>query len=627
MIRPADDPAKRAGHPCAGASVPVIRWALLGVLSLHAGLVLHGAWVHSPGWDEIGHLPAGLSHWTYGDFRLYRVNPPLVRMVATVPLLIRPPEIDWQDAFASPHSGQEFDVGLAMLEHSFERSCQYITIARWACIPLTLLAGWVCFAWATRLYGPLSGLLAASLWCFSPLVLANAQMITPDTGAAAIGIAAHWSFWRWIRAPSWHRATVAGLLLGLAQLTKFTWVVLPPLWIVLWAVCRRRSASRKSLFARLDWTREALQLAGMGLLCLYMINAGYGFHESFQRLGDYPFTSRVLRGPGDEAGSPERGSRFAHSLLAAFPVPVPAQYALGIDEQKHEFERGHGSYLRGQWKAGGWWYYYIYALLVKEPLGTWALLLIAAVTTFRMRDVNRPWRDELMLLSPALVVLVLVSSQTGFNHHLRYVLPALPFVFVWISKVARSVALRAWWTAWLAAGALAWSISSSLMHCPHSHAYFNELAGGASNGHAHLLHSNIDWGQDLLPLKRWLDDHPQVQLSGVAYSLPQSLLHAAGPRFQGQKLPPPGTGKDPAGLGPRPGWYVVFVHHLRRSDEHYAYFLEFEPVAMVGYTAYVYHISAEDVKRFHSARCATPSCRASGRASPRSGFGSDVQAE
>lgn len=160
-----------------------------------------------------------------------------------------------------------------------------------------------------------------------------------------------------------------------------------------------------------------------------------------------------------------------------------------------------------------------------------------------------------------------------------------------------------------------------------SHAYFNELAGGASNGHAHLLHSNIDWGQDLLPLKRWLDDHPQVQLSGIAYTLPESLLHAAGPRFQGQKLPPPGTGKGPDGLGPRPGWYVVFVHHLRRSDEHYAYFLEFEPVAMVGYTAYVYHISVEDVKRFHSARHATPSCRASGRASTRSGFGSDVQAE
>jgi hypothetical protein len=45
------------------------------------------------------------------------------------------------------------------------------------------------------------------------------------------------------------------------------------------------------------------------------------------------------------------------------------------------------------------------------------------------------WRDEAVLLSPGLL-LAPVSSQTGFNHHLRYVLPALPFLFVWAGRVA-----------------------------------------------------------------------------------------------------------------------------------------------------------------------------------------------
>jgi hypothetical protein len=36
--------------------------------------------------------------------------------------------------------------------------------------------------------------------------------------------------------------------------------------------------------------------------------------------------------------------------------------------------------------------------------------------------------------------------------------------------------------------------------------YFNELAGGPSNGWKYLLDSNLDWGQGLKPLARWLQD-------------------------------------------------------------------------------------------------------------------------
>jgi hypothetical protein len=63
---------------------------------------------------------------------------------------------------------------------------------------------------------------------------------------------------------------------------------------------------------------------------------------------------------------------------------------------------------------------------------------------------------------------------------------------------------------------LLWSIASSLGVYPHSLSYFNELVGGPANGHAHLLDSNIDWGQDLLLLKEWLDAHPEASPLGLA---------------------------------------------------------------------------------------------------------------
>jgi hypothetical protein len=52
------------------------------------------------------------------------------------------------------------------------------------------------------------------------------------------------------------------------------------------------------------------------------------------------------------------------------------------------------------------------------------------------------------------------------------------------------------------------TLASTLSVYPHELAYFNELAGGPRNGHKHLLHSNLDWGQDLLRAAEWQRQHP-----------------------------------------------------------------------------------------------------------------------
>ena len=80
-----------------------------------------------------------------------------------------------------------------------ERSFWFFTWARWVCIPFSLLGGYVCYRWAKELYGEWSGLLALTLWCFEPNILANGQMITPDMGATAFGVTAAYVFWRWLK--------------------------------------------------------------------------------------------------------------------------------------------------------------------------------------------------------------------------------------------------------------------------------------------------------------------------------------------------------------------------------------------------------------------------------------------
>jgi len=62
------------------------RAAVRGLLVIHAVLLVWMAAEDSPVIDEVGHLPAGVSHWLTGNFDLYRVNPPLTRLIAAAPV-------------------------------------------------------------------------------------------------------------------------------------------------------------------------------------------------------------------------------------------------------------------------------------------------------------------------------------------------------------------------------------------------------------------------------------------------------------------------------------------------------------------------------------------------------------
>ncbi len=417
------------------------------LLIIHATLLAYSATRHSPTLLEPAFLASGLSHWEYGRFELFRVNPPLVRMVAALPVMAVGYEMDWSGFYDSPVSRAEFSMGADFIKANGERSIWLFTIARWACIPFSLIGGLFCFFWSRELWGSnLAGLITLTLWCFEPNILAHGELITTDCAATSFGVGAGYFFWRWLKRPDWGNASAAGLLLGLAQLTKTTWVFLfglwPLLWL-LWLVSNRRMDNDYQQVEPESHTRNSqlAQLAIMLFLGMYVLNLGYAFDGTFTRLKDYTFASTSftgLKNPG------EPGNRFADSAIAQLPMPVPRQYLRGIDLQKKDFESyGQPSYLRGEWKQGGWWYYYIYGLAVKTTHGSQVMLLLAIFTLFAFRRKSAivgiiMRRDLIVLLTPALIVLVLVSSQLEFNHHVRYVLPVLGFDYTFAG-------ITAWW--------------------------------------------------------------------------------------------------------------------------------------------------------------------------------------
>ena len=88
----AGDPPPTSSSPgeCAARNIRATLATVLavcGLLALHYALAARSLLQENPTVDEVVHLPAGITYWEKGTFRLYHQNPPLVKLVAALPVL------------------------------------------------------------------------------------------------------------------------------------------------------------------------------------------------------------------------------------------------------------------------------------------------------------------------------------------------------------------------------------------------------------------------------------------------------------------------------------------------------------------------------------------------------------
>lgn len=539
--------------------------AVASLLIFHALVVAYSATRHSPTANEPAHLVAGLAQWEFANFDIYCVNPPLTRWAAAVPVIVAGYQSDWQSVYVEPGARPEFRLGADFIAANGPGSMWLITLARWACIPFTVLGGVICFVWSRELWkSNAAGMISVFIWSFEPFLIGHAELITPDVTATAMGLSANFLYWRWLRKPTTGRAYFAGIALGAAQLSKMTWLCLYLVWpciLAYWIYTRRKVGSDRSTDGEKSTPGNhlVLQLVLLVVTSVVTINCGYCFQGTGTRLEEFQFVSESLSGPHDATSS---GNRFRGTLIGRMPVPLPEAFIRGADLQKKDFESyRRASYFRGQWKNGGWWYYYIYGLFVKTSHGLQVMLLLSMFAMFGWRcerGGGREWarhalregspegtafnvialrRNLMCLVFPAATVLCLISSQVRFSHHVRYALPILGFVCVFCgaasflfgrdqSEVARNCSTR---VIHLCRGLLVAAVVSLplslVLTFPHQLAYFNQFAGGWKNGHEHLRHSNLDWGQDFLFLKEWIAANRDRQPILISKHLPYDVRY------------------------------------------------------------------------------------------------------
>lgn len=337
-------------------------------------------------------------------------------------------------------------------------------------------------------WGSGAALFAVALIAFDPNFVAHAGVVHTDLGAALAFFAAVLAWDAAERNPTPWRVAGAGLVIGLALLTKFSCVYLLPILLIQSLVHLRRRGTGLREVGLL-----AARFAGAGAVALGALIALYAVVTSRM---DLAHQRQVIHEMVAGRGAPGL-SRAIEGIAQACP-PL-GHYLGGLASVYRQNAVGGGvNYLFGRASVHGFPSYFFVAFLAKSTLAFLAVTAVALAALARHGEARR--EAALFLLPPA--VLFLASMGASYNIGIRHLLPVYPFLAMAAAgalsrarlrgrvMVSRTAAAALLVLPFLSAGEL-------LRIHPYELSYFNPLVGGPEGGRRILSDSNIDWGLDL----------------------------------------------------------------------------------------------------------------------------------
>jgi 4-amino-4-deoxy-L-arabinose transferase-like glycosyltransferase len=568
-------------------------WLLVLAILLFWWLALSSMVHDSPTVDEQNHLARGAAFIRTGDPRLSLEHPPLINALSALPLLLLPDvklpldDSSWERQPPDVYWYRFAEQFLWVYNHDATRM---IFLARLPIVFLTVGLALVGYHFAGEFWGTPSRVWAFLFLLFDPNIVAHGRYTTTDIGGATFLFLAAFLLWRMWQAEGWNwrRWLWAGLGLGLAFGSKLSTLVFVPIFGLL-AVLPFFGKTRR-LGDRETWRRLS-QFLSAGLLSILVVWAIFGFEWG-------PF---LFKDDGFFAG------------LNAWRGPMPTFWA-GLEQVLFISSGGRPAFLLGHFSNEGFLAYFPVAFLVKTPLVMIVGLVVTAVLFLRTRinaNEHGSSRGKALFLLLPVIFYFLFSMQSALNIGYRHLLPILPFVYVLISGVAseewrvksgegRVSGLKSHVSRFTPLVVLSGLLVADFAIHPHYLSYFNLAAGGPENGRNILIDSNIDWGQDLLRLKSWMDKKgvDTVKLGWFGTAVPDYYDIAYEP-IPGTPLPQFYSlwGSPPFNpTAPEPGIYAISVTSLWElplpDDQKYVYpwFRARQPDDRVGYSILIYEV-------------------------------------
>ncbi|OGN28443.1 MAG: hypothetical protein A3H54_03230 [Candidatus Yanofskybacteria bacterium RIFCSPLOWO2_02_FULL_41_13] len=537
------------------------------VIGIAVALALSSAREDSLTFDEVPHIGAGYSYLVKHDMHLNPEHPPLVKDIAAIPLLFLNLKQDaFDSSFWQEDLNGQWDFGWLFLFHSGNNPDQIKNYARLPLISFFILSAILLFHWAYRLYGSKGAMIALVLFAFSPTVMAHSRFVTTDMAAVFGVLYATYRYVEYLKNPSRLNFWLAGIVFGLALLTKFSTIILVPFFLLL-AIIKPGNLRRTfAIFA-----------VGMIMVVwpVYYINI-FNSTSAEQKI----YTSEYLGQFYKQDNPLLRMVIWGSDKQLLRPL---SQYVLGVMRVAYQTGESKESYFLGEVRPHGSYGYFPTVYFLKEPLAWWGLVLIVLIyqiwklrrpsdkSSNRIRGFIKYHFEEFAMLLWLLIYWG-ISINSSLNIGVRHILPTYPFAIILVSgQISRMIDfLRVKSKKIMLAGLfsvvalLGWYVFENIHVYPYYLTYFNQVAGGPSGGYRYVADSNLDWGQDLIRFSNLVIDKniSKIELGYFGWADPSYYLGDRYLRLNWNKYK---DANDFLARNQSDGWIAVSATHLQNS--------------------------------------------------------------
>ncbi len=472
----------------------IVNFGVLAVLISALSLMIYSSCKESATMDEMAHIPSGYSYMKLADYRLNPEHPPLLKDLSAIPLLFLNLNFPKNDPSFQELINGQWITGAKFLYESGNDADTIIFWARFLPILLTLLLSLFVFKWAKELLGAKWGFFVFLLFALNPTVLAHGHYVTTDIAATFGFVAAMYYFFKFLKEPSRKNVIFAGIFFGIAQLLKFSAILLIPYFIIIFAAflikkyfispsssppqrggglrCispsspppQRGGGLRRGCdFSFTNYIAGFVFLFIIGFLLVYIPYLHHTWNYPIQRqTEDTEFIlASFAGGPDTEMTSCKQWVGLSRQIRCLADIDIwmtgnkilrpYAQYLLGLLMVIQRSSGGNTTYFLGEVSAGGWWYYFPVVFVLKEPIPSLILLGLAILaclfkTTkslilklkqkslkaiFSGADAeNSPRNFELGALLFFVIFYWVYSMKSPLNIGVRHILPTLPFIYI-----------------------------------------------------------------------------------------------------------------------------------------------------------------------------------------------------
>ena len=491
----------------------------------------------APTFDEPVYVSAGLAAVLHHDVTLNDEHPPLLKVLAVVPVLFAHPVVP-ADGRWNTNDELSYAARFTSAQLAAGKLASVTFAARLVPLAETAAVAFVVFAVASELAGPVAGMLGGMLWLASPLVLGIGHLDGTDVPFALGVTLSCLAMLRWLRSRSGAALTWLGLALAVAAETQVT----------------------------------GLLVVASGLAVIVITEWRSGVISAFARAGTAGLIVWAVVWAVYLALDP--------AMFSQLPLVVPRPYLDGIRYLNGHDTSGTTVFITGITYTGGRWWYWPLSLVIKWPGPALLLLVAGTVGCLRLPSAARR-RAGLAIALPAVLITAFTLAQPK-DVGVRYLLPVIALwaaaaagglvTVLGAGRGARRGRLAVTAVAVLAAAAVA----STATSFPGSIAW---TAWPFRPGYAMVTDSNVDWGQGFYALRSWsAGKHPWV-----AYFGPRGITTADIPGARSLLGAAPGQVR---------GWVAVSVTALNSANRSSLGWLRgWCPVELLDETILIYRFS------------------------------------